>query len=261
MTDLHLTDTHAHLDMARFEADRAEVIRRAQAAGVTRIVTVGIDLPSSRTAIVLAHQNQGLYPAVGIHPQETKETTAQDLAGLASLAEAPTVAAIGEIGLDYYHDYSPHEKQLEVLRYQLELAAQRKLPALLHCRAAEADFIPALTQWVASRHPARPGIIHCFSGNLAAAQTYLRLGFCLGLGGYLGYPSSKELREVAKQLPMDRLVLETDCPFLPPQGRRGQRNEPAYMVETAETLAQVKGLSVAEVARATTENAKRVFGI
>ncbi len=259
--DMHLTDTHAHLDMERFAADRAEVIQRAQAAGVSAIVTVGIDLASSRAAIVLAHKSKGLFPAVGIHPQETKEITAQDLAALASLAEAPTVVAIGEIGLDYYHDYSPHEKQLEVLRHQLALAAKRGLPALLHCRAAEQDFIPALEQWVASQHPARPGIIHCFSGSLANAQTYLRLGFCLGLGGYIGYPSSRELREVVKQLPMDRLVLETDCPFLPPQGRRGQRNEPAYMVETAETLAQVRGVSVAEVARVTTENAQRVLGI
>jgi TatD DNase family protein len=259
MSNLSLVDTHAHLDLSNFDSDRTQVIARAQAAGVHAIVAVGIDAPSSRAALALARSNAGIYPAVGLHPQESKDVTSQDSTALAKLAETTGVVAIGEIGLDYYHDYSPHEKQLAVFRYQLELAATLKLPVLLHCRAAESDFIPTLDIWLANHHLPRPGIIHCFSGSLEAAQHYLEQGFCLGLGGYITYPSSKGLRQTLKQLPLERLLLETDCPFLPPQSHRGQRNEPAYIVETAEELARIKGVRVEEVVRLTSENARGLF--
>jgi TatD DNase family protein len=259
VSSLFLVDTHAHLDMDRFDDDRVEVIERAHAEGVTTIVTVGIDLPSSRSALALAQANPMLRPAVGIHPQEIKESTEGDLKEISILAETPGVVAVGEIGLDYYRNNGRRDKQMEVLRYQLNLASRLNLPVILHCRAADEDFSLALEQWVAGMHPERLGIIHCFSESLANARTFIEMGFYLGLGGYIGYPSSKGLRDVVKQLPLERLVLETDCPFLPPQRHRGQRNEPAFITETAQELARIKGLEVSEVARVTGENARAVF--
>jgi TatD DNase family protein len=261
MLSLQLIDTHAHLDMACFDPDRAQVIAQARSSGVYSIVVVGIDLPSVRSLLSLARSYTNLLPSVGIHPQESKDVTEQDLATLTELAETPGVVAIGEIGLDYYRDYCPRGKQLTVFRYQLELAARLQLPVLLHCREAEIDFIPTLKIWLTNNQVERPGLIHCFSGSLQCAHTYLNLGFRLGLGGYLSYPSSKVLREVVKEIPLESLVLETDCPFLPPQSHRGLRNEPAYVLEIAATLARIKGVDVAEVAKITTETARSVFGI
>jgi TatD DNase family protein len=257
----NLIDSHAHLDMARFEADRAEAIRRAAQAGVNRIVNVGIDLPSSRQAIELARKHSEVIPAVGIHPQETKGITTQDVDDLAKLAVIPGVVAIGEIGLDFYRDYSPHPKQIEVLQQQLELAARLKLPIIIHCRQAEEAIQPLLEEWLAKYPVSRPGVIHCFNGDLASARTYLGMGFFIALGAYIGYPSSKDLREVIKQLPLEELLVETDSSFLPPQGLRGQRNEPAYVVEAAKELARIKGVSLMSIAKVTTENAMKLFNL
>jgi TatD DNase family protein len=257
----NLIDSHAHLDMARFEPDQAEAIRRATQAGVSRIVNVGIDLSSSRKAIELARKHSAVMPAVGIHPQDTKDITKQDLIDLAKLAATPGVVAIGEIGLDFYRDYSPHPKQIEVLQHQLGLAARLKLPVIIHARQAEAAIQPLLKEWLAKYPASQPGVIHCFNGDLASARTYLGMGFYISLGVYIGYPSSKELGAVIQQLPLEKLLIETDSPFLPPQGLRGQRNEPAYVVEAAKELARIKGVSLMEVAKATTANAMKVFNL
>jgi TatD DNase family protein len=256
---LSLIDTHAHLDMEHFDADREAVIERAFRAGVTGIITVGIDLATSRRAVALAESHPGIRAAVGIHPQEAGKYRPDDIQTLAGLAASPVVAAIGEIGLDFFRDYAPHAAQLTLLEKQLELASRLALPVVIHCRSAENELLPLLTAWTGKCGLASPGVIHCFSGNLETAEKYLSLGFYISLGGYIGYPSSKELRKVIRGLPLDRLLVETDCPFLPPQSRRGQRNEPAYIVETAGVLAEIKGLELAETAAGTTANAVRLF--
>jgi len=247
--------------MPRFDADRAGVIIRAVQAGVTRIVTIGIDLPSSRKAAELAKNNPGVFAAVGIHPESARSTSGRDIESVAAIAGEDKVIAIGEIGLDFYHDYGPKEKQVGVFRLQLGVASLLKLPVVIHSRQAEADLIPVLKDWLACYPADRPGVIHCFNGTVETAQTYLQMGFYISIGGYIGYPSAKAIREVARQLPIDRLLLETDSPFLPPQSHRGGRNEPAYVMETAIELARIKGISPEEVAYSTTRNAKLVFGI
>jgi len=260
---IRLIDSHAHLDMPRFDADREEVINRAGYTGVTGIINVGIDLASSQKAIALAQSHPGVLAAVGIHPQEARDITPKDIAGLSELSRRSKVVAIGEIGLDFYRDYAPHQQQIQVLEWQLALASESGLPAVIHCRQAEKETPGILRDWTNKRpaSAAPPGVIHCFSGSLELAQTYLALGFYISLGAYIGYPSSRKFRDVIKRLPLDRLLIETDCPFLPPRSRRGQRNEPAYVVETAKELAGIKGLTLQEIAEKTTQNTARLFRI
>lgn len=253
-------DTHAHLDMDHFHDDMEMVIARAEEAGVARIVCAGIDLSSSRQAIELARRYPNIYAAVGIHPEEAHSATTQDIETLATLAHDPHVVAIGEIGLDYYRDYGPHDKQCEVLRWQLELASDLEKPVVIHVRAADDALIPLLDGWHRKYPCLRPGVIHCFNGNYQNAQAYLELGFYISLGAYIGYPSAKAMREVVAQLPLERLLLETDSPFLPPQSCRGKRNEPSYLIEAASELTRLKNLSLADIASATTLNATHVFG-
>ncbi len=261
-TPLELIDSHAHLDMPRFTADISDVIARANDAGVSRIVTVGIDLDSSRYAIELSRGYPGVSAAVGIHPEKSGDATAKDLRVIAELAQQRGVVAIGEIGLDFYHqDYPPQDRQVEVFRQQLELAHRLKLAAVIHARQAEEIIIPILKDWLKEHPTQRPGVIHCFNSVLETARGYLEMGFYISLGGYIGYPSSRKFREVVKQLPLDRLLLETDSPFLPPQSRRGERNEPAYMVETAQTLADIKEVSLDELVAITTANTQKLFNL
>ncbi len=258
---IELIDTHAHLDMPHFAEDLDETIHRARHAGIARIINVGIDLSSSLKTVELTHRYDFLSAAVGVHPQESKTATVDEMERLAELARQPGVIAIGEIGLDFFRDYSPREKQVEIFERQLELAAVIGLPVIVHCRQAESVLTSVLETWT-QRHPcSRRGVIHCFSGNLETAQSYVRLGFYISLGAYIGYPSSKAFQEVIKHLPLERLLLETDCPFLPPQNQRGKRNEPAYMIETAMKLSEIKGLRLEETAQLTTSNAKKLFNL
>jgi TatD DNase family protein len=260
---IRLIDSHAHLDMPRFDADRDETIQRAAQAGVSSIINVGIDLASSQKAIELAQLYPAVLAAVGIHPQETNNIIEGDMANLADLTRKPKVVAIGEIGLDFYRDCAPHEQQIRVLKWQLSLAHEINLPIIIHCRQAEKEMVTTLTNWLANHGSTAkaPGVIHCFSGSLELAKIYLNLGFYISLGAYIDYPSSKSLRDVIKALPMDKLLIETDCPFLPPQSRRGERNEPAYVVETAKELGTIKKMSLQEVASSTGANATRLFGL
>lgn len=254
-----LIDAHAHLDMARFEGDLDAVVARAASAGIIRIICAGIDLPSSRKAIELARRYSPIYAAVGIHPEEASHATQQDIETLSVIAKSPKVVAIGEIGLDFYRDYGPREKQIDVFRWQLELASRLNMPVVIHARAADDELIPLLNSWQKEHWTERPGVIHCFNGALKHARLYLEMGFYLSLGCYIGYPSAKAVREVVAQLPLERLLLETDSPFLPPQSRRGERNEPAYVIEAAEAIAQLLGISLTEVVHLTTINAEQVF--
>ena len=261
---LSIVDTHAHLDMEPFNKDRAEVIARALESGVSTIITIGTDLESSRKAIELAEEYPEVLATVGFHPHEADGVKEEDIAKLAKIAVHPRVMAIGEIGLDFYRDYSPREAQLQVLKWQLELAVKLALPVVIHCRQAEKDMLTVLREWISGhKEPSgRPrGVIHCFNGDADTARHYLDMGFFISLGGYIGYPSSHNMLKVIRDIPPDRLVVETDCPFLPPHSHRGQRNEPAYLPLTVASLAEIRQVSIETVARETTRNAHRLFRI
>ncbi len=257
-----IIDTHAHLDMDHFDKDRAEAIARALDSGVSKIVTVGINLESSKKAIELAENHAGVLATVGFHPHEADRVTEEDIASLAKIADHPTVVAIGEIGLDFYRNLSPREAQLQTLKWQLEVARKLGLPVIIHCRQAEKDMLVLLHDWTSAHqgsHGQPRGVIHCFSGDIATARQYLDMGFFISFGAYIGYPSSKHMHAVIRDIPQDRLVVETDSPFLPPQNHRGQRNEPAYLPSTVELLARIRKTSPGTVAEETTQNAHRLF--
>ena len=257
-----MVDTHAHLDMSAFDEDRKEVIARALDAGVSTMIAVGTNLESSKRAIKLAEEYPEILSAVGFHPHDVATVDKADIAFLGEIANHPRVVAIGEVGLDFYRDYSPREAQLQALKWQLELAAKLELPVIIHCRQAERDMMNLLFDWVSSYKGPRGqgrGVIHCFSGDSDNAKRYLEMGFYLSLGAYIGYKGSESAHDVIRSIPEDRLLVETDCPFLPPQSHRGRRNEPSYLPLTIEVLAGIRGESSGEVARKTTENAHRLF--
>jgi TatD DNase family protein len=258
---LHLVDTHAHLDMDDFDSDRDDVLSRAQAAGVEKIVTVGIDVASSRKAIGLAEKYSWIYPAVGVHPHDAKKVEWPDISRLRELAAHPRVVAIGEIGLDFYRNISPREKQLQVVNWQLDLAADLNLPVIIHARQAARETIGVLSEWVkrkSSSNYTPRGVIHCFSEDENVARQYLKLGFLISFAGYVSYPSSKAAL-IARSIPLESIMVETDSPFLPPQEYRGKRCEPAYVAITAGVLANAFGMELEEFGRKTSENAARLF--
>jgi TatD DNase family protein len=259
VSEMKLIDSHAHLDMIDFAEDRGDTIQRARSAGITHIIDAGIDIASSSAAIELTRCYNFISAAVGIHPQESKETKITDIEQVAILAQHPGVVAIGEIGLDFYRDYAPQPQQIEIFEHQLLLAYDLNLPVVIHCRQADATLMSLLKNWTRQHPRKKQGVIHCFSGNLETAQNYINLGFYISLGAYIGYPSSKILREVIGQLPIERLLLETDCPYLPPQHHRGKRNEPAYLIDTARILSEIKGLSLEDVAKYTAYNTFALF--
>ena len=259
-----LFDTHAHIDMAQFDSDRPQVIERAIQAGVTFMVNPAVDAESSEKIVRLAENDPHIYAAVGFHPQEAGRATEQNMKRLRELAKSSKrVVAIGEAGLDFYRNRAPREVQIKVIQWQLDLAAELTLPIIIHSREAEKDTIALLDNWVKStKYPegrAR-GVIHCFSGSANVARQYLEMGFYIAFGGYITFPSAK-LTDVIKSVPQAKLLTETDCPYLAPQGHRGDRNEPAYMLETATFMAGVLKISTEELGRMTTENARRLFGL
>lgn len=259
--DVFLVDTHAHLDMSEFDTDRADVIRRAAESGIGRIITVGVDLESSRQAVHLAENNADIFATAGIHPHTAGEASESDLSAIIDLARHERIVAIGEIGLDYYRDYSPRDRQLDVLQQQLDAAARLELPVIIHSRQAHDDMLDILGEW-SSRCPAtdRPrGVIHCYMGDGETARRYLDMGFFLSLAGYISYPNPPVTHQVIREMPADRLMVETDCPFQTPQAHRGQRNEPSYVRLTAQTLADIRGVPLNDIARDTTSNARRLF--
>ncbi len=262
--EMDVIDTHAHLEMPEFNDDREEVIERARSSGVNKIITIGIDIESAKKAIELAEKHSGIWAGIGIHPQLSKGVQKEDIEKLVELAGSPRVVAIGELGLDYYRDYSPRQDQMKALKWQLEAAKNLRLPVIIHCREAQEDMIPILREWSGSFQmpEGRPrGVLHCFGRDEATAGNYIEMGFYISVGGYIGYPSSARLRETLERIPLDRLVVETDCPFLPPQKYRGKRNEPAYVLHTLQALAEIKRVSVEEAARQTTGNAVRLFNL
>ena len=262
---MRLIDTHAHLDFDRFDADRAAVIERARSAGVVAIVNVGADLPSSRAAVRLAGEYEHIYAAVGIHPHDAKKLDGAALAELRELAQQPKVVAVGEIGLDFYRDLSPRDVQRRAFQAQLAWAAKLGKPVVIHDRDAHEEIMAVLADWAAElgRAPlaGRLGVLHTFSGDLAMAERAIDLGFYLSISGPVTYHNAGQLREIVGALPLDRLLVETDCPFLAPHPHRGKRNEPAHVRLVAERVAELHGISLDELAEATTANACRLFGV
>jgi TatD DNase family protein len=253
-----LIDTHCHLYMSAYEADFEEVLARASAAGVTRIVSVGIDLESSRRAIALAQQHQGIYATVGVHPHNVAELSEVDYAELQALCRQAKVVAYGEIGLDYVKNYASVALQKEHFARQVALAKELQLPLVVHDREAHDDIMEILE--AAGPFPAG-GVMHCFSGDAAFARRVLALGFYISIPGVVTFAKAEMLHEAVRGIPLASLVLETDGPFLAPVPKRGKRNEPQLMLFTAQKVAELKGVSLEEVARQTTINAVRLFGL
>lgn len=253
------TDSHAHLADARFDADRAAALARARDAGVERILTVALGATPAEweSTLALAAEHDFLWAAVGLHPHEARHSSDALLADLDRLAAHGRVLAWGEIGLDYHYDHSPRVAQHEVFRRQLGLARARKLPVVVHCREAWDDCLEVLSEgWAAS---GLGGVLHCFSGTEAEARRALDWGFLISFAGNVTFPRADALRAVARSLPAESLLVETDCPYLAPQSRRGQRNEPAFVAEVAAELARLRGASREELGAQTSENFLRLF--
>jgi TatD DNase family protein len=256
--DTILIDTHAHLDHERFKDDVDQVIERAKLAQVQSIITVGADLASSRQAVEFARRYPDVIATVGVHPHDADSVSDSVLNEIAILAQDEGVVAIGEIGLDYHYDFSPRDVQRRVFAIQISLARELELPIVVHVREAYQDVMSILK----SEHAEDVGgIVHCFSGDREAAKDCLDMGFYISVGGILTFANSQELREIIRGLPMDRILLETDAPYLTPVPYRGKRNEPAYLVHVAEALANLKGITFDEVAETTTLNACKLFGL
>ncbi len=253
---MRLIDSHAHLDFPQFDADRETVIERARGAGVVAVLNVGTDLESSRAAVALAKRYDFIYAAVGVHPHDAKTVTPATLDQLRELARHPKVVAIGEIGLDYYRDLSPRPAQRRAFAQQLALAAELGLPVVVHSRDAHDDVLAALREWRGAG-----GVLHSYSAGPGRLEEVMALGFYIGLSGPITFPKAHRLRAVAAAAALDRLLVETDCPYLTPVPFRGRRNEPAYVRYVAEAVARARGTTVEAVAQATTENAQRLFGL
>lgn len=257
-----LIDTHCHLNFDAYDQDRADVIARATAAGVTRIINPATDIDSGQAALELANAYPGIFAAAGIHPNSTADYKSDDLAAVERQARHPKIVAIGEIGLDYYRDWSPKDKQRVAFEDQLVLAARLSLPVIIHNREAHEDIIAVLSRWVTTLPTslrARPGVLHSFSAPRAIAEKALTLGFYLGFTGPITYKNADDLRAIAGMVPEDRLLVETDGPFLTPQSHRGKRNEPAYVTHVAARLAALRNVPEAVIQEATTRNAERLF--
>jgi TatD DNase family protein len=252
---MKLVDTHCHVDSEQFDSDRELVIERARAAGVERMMAIGTGNgpPDLEAAIRLAERYPFIYATVGVHPHDAAKATEETFTRLRELTRHAKVLAMGEIGLDYHYDFSPRDVQREVFVRQLDLAREAGKPIVIHTREAWGDTLDILrTHWIGE------GIMHCFTGDEEQAREALDAGFYLSFGGVLTFPKAESLREAAKMAPADRILLETDCPYLAPVPHRGKRNEPAFVVDTARRLGEVRGVTPEEIARTTTENWERL---
>ena len=254
-----LVDSHCHLDSPEFEADREAVIDRALSAGVTRIVAVGTGEgpPDLETGVRLADRHEAFYATVGVHPHDAAKANDDSLRRVRELARHPKVIAIGEIGLDYHYDFSPRERQRDMFASQLALAAEAGLPAVIHTREAWDDTFELIERhW---RPAGIPGVMHCFTGGPVEARRSVELGFYLSFGGIVTFPKAVGIQQAAREAPGDRILVETDAPYLAPVPLRGKRNEPAFVVHTAAKVAALRGVDQSEVARLTTANFERLL--
>ena len=254
---MELVDTHAHLNDEKFRDDLPEAIERAKAAGVCRILNLGDTMGSSEQVVRLAKEYDGLFAGIGIHPEEAYEMTTADDERIAAWAREPGVVAIGEIGLDYYWEKNPDKRRLQqkIFIRQLDLARQLHLPVCVHDREAHGDTISILKK----EGKGIPGVLHCFSGSLEIAQEALKLGWYIGVDGPLTFKNAAKLPEIVQKLPLERILIETDSPYMAPVPMRGKRNEPAYVRHVAEKLAELRGESLEMVASVTTKNAEALY--
>ncbi|MBI4824257.1 MAG: YchF/TatD family DNA exonuclease [Nitrospirae bacterium] len=253
---LNLIDTHCHLEMPEFDHDRDSVIERAKQAGISAIITIGSDTHSNEEAIRLSEKYDIIYCSIGIHPHETKLFTEDIYKKLKEWATHKKVVAVGETGLDYHYMNSPKEVQKEVFRCHIELAREKTLPLVVHSREAKIDTLSILKESGITK-----GVVHCFSGDMEMAEAVMEMGFYISIAGPVTFKNAKRLHEIVKAVPDEYLLIETDAPYLTPEPLRGKRNEPSYIVHVAEEIARLKEVSPEDVARITTLNAKRLFGI
>ncbi len=258
-------DSHAHVEGEKFAADRADMLARAHEAGLERILAIGSGTGPGTydCGLKIAEQHDWIFASMGLHPHEASVATETDYQEMAELARHPKIIAWGEIGLDYFYDHSPREVQKEVFRRQMELAASAKLPIIIHCRPSNNsenawdDTLQMLREhWAPS---GLPGILHCFTGEWKHAQAALEIGFYISFAGNVSYPKAENIRNAAKEVPLERMLIETDSPYLAPVPHRGKRNEPAYVVNTAETIARLRGLTKEQLGRQSAENFYALF--
>jgi TatD DNase family protein len=258
---MELVDSHAHIDFPQFAEDRDAMLERARGAGVAALVAIGTGPGPEKldAALPFAEQHDWIYTTVGIHPHEAKEVKQSHLDDLARLSKHPKVIAWGEIGLDYFYDHSPADVQAKVFHEQMELSRAAKKPIVIHCRDAWPDCMKMLEEeWAPA---GLGGILHCFSSSLEDAKRGVDIGFMISFAGNSTFPKAQNLRDIAKALPIENILIETDAPYLAPVPYRGKRNEPAYVAEVAKMLASVRNLSAEEAAVVTTENFRRFFGL
>jgi TatD DNase family protein len=258
-----LVDSHAHIDGEKFDADRDEVIARARGAGVVAILNVGTGDPHAgelERAVEVAEKYADVYAAVGVHPHDAKlfdEAAAERVRRV--IQSSARIVALGEIGLDYHYDHSPREVQREVFKRQLQMARAESLPVIIHSREADDDTLEILeAEWRGSQ---RAGVLHCFGGGARMAERALAIGFYISFAGNVTFKNAEPLREIARSIPLERLLVETDCPFLAPVPLRGRRNEPAFVVETARLLASLRGISLEELGEVTSANFAALFNV
>jgi TatD DNase family protein len=250
---MHLIDSHAHVDFPQFHEDRDAVIERAREAGLVAVVNIGTNVSTSRASVRLAERYSFIHATVGIHPHDAETASREALDQLRALAQQPKVVAIGEIGLDYYRDYSPRPAQRQALQDQLALASEVDLPVVIHSRDAHDDMLRILDGWEGT------GVLHTYAAGLERLDQAIDMGFFIGISGPVTYSKANQLRSVVRAAPLDRLLVETDCPYLTPEPHRGERNEPAYVRFVAEAVAQARRDSIEQIADATTKNARRLF--
>lgn len=252
-------DSHVHLDDSRFDLDRDNLIRTLKDNKVELVINIGADEDSSERSVELAHRYENIYAVVGVHPHSAKDLEGRDLSSIIKMLENDKVVAIGEIGLDYYYDNSPRDIQKKWFKEQINLALRLNKPVVIHSRDADKDTFDIIKSGV--EEGGLTGVMHCYSGSVELAKEYLKLGFYISLGGPVTFKNARVPKEVAKEVALDRLLIETDCPYLSPEPYRGKRNEPMFVSYVAEEIAKIKGISIEEVAEVTTKNAKKLFGI
>ncbi len=253
-----MIDSHCHLENERFDGEVEQTLSRMHDAGVDRCILAGSDEETSQRIVQLTEMHDGVFGVVGVHPHEAQYFSPQTLDHLATWLASPRIVGIGEIGLDYYYDHSPREKQREVLAAQLDFAHQQTIPAVFHVRDAHGDF----TDMLRARKSSLPsGVMHCYTGSLESAKVYLNLGLYISFSGSVTFKNAKNLQEVARYVPLDRLLIETDSPYLAPVPMRGKRNEPAYVRYVAETIAMLKGMETHALAEQAARNTEAVFNL
>lgn len=251
-----ITDTHAHLFWRDFDEDRGEVLARARAAGVERMVIVGTDLETSRASFALCADEPGLFATAGVHPHDADAASPENLAAIEELCRREDCVAVGETGLDYFKEYAPKQEQRRAFRWHLDLARRLDKPVIVHCRDAHRDTSELIDEASGVR-----GVMHCYTMGTGELEPYLERGFYISFSGVVTFPRNEANRAAAREVPLDRLLIETDCPFLAPQGKRGGRNEPAYVRLVLEHVAEVRGTTPEALAEATSRNAARLFGL